>query len=264
MDNIFNTIVNKLPETPAAVKDKIAELDNASIANNDFNALIAKWQKSPNEEDTATILHKLQPTIKSAIHSYAPDSGTSLKIKAAGIAINALKSFDTKKGASPSTHVFNHLKRLNRIAGQRANIIHVPENKSNSKLLLNKTISEFIEDNDREPSTEELADITGFPIKKIDKLLNDNAVISESSTLSEDSRQSGFTSKQLTDDDYFEYVYASVGAIDKSIMEWSAGKHGKPQLANQDIAAKLKITPAAVSMRKQKIQQMLSDIRGAL
>lgn len=264
MDNIFDKIVNNIPATPQGVKDQLSAIEQTKIADKDFNSVIQKWQKAPTEADTSAILHKLQPTIKSALYSYAPDTGNSLKVKAANIAIHALKSFDPSKGVSPSTHVFNHLKRLNRIAGQRSNIIHVPENKSTSKLLLNRAINEFIEDNDREPSTEELADITGFPIKKIDKLLNDGPIVSESNTLSEDSRQSSFTSKDLSDDDYFEYVYASVGPIDQSIMEWTAGKHGKQQLANQDIAMKLKITPAAVSMRKQKIQQMLSDIREAL
>lgn len=264
MDNIFNKIVSNLPATPKEVNDKLDTIQQASLTKKQLNDIVVRWQNNPTDEDASFLLKKMQPTITAAIRSYAPIMGNSMKVQAAKITLNALKTFDPTKGADPATHVFNNLKRLNRIAGQRANIIHTSEARSAAQLAISRAMAEFEEDNDREPSMEELADITGFSIKKLDKIMGSNKVVSESATISEDSRQSTFTSNNLSDDDYFEYVYASVGPIDKSIMEWSAGKHGKPQLANQDIAAKLKITPAAVSMRKQKIQQLMSDVRGGL
>lgn len=264
MDNIFDKIVSTLPATPKAVTDELSNIQRVGNSKQQLNELVKRWQASPNEEDASLLLKKMQPTITAAIRSYAPNMGNSMNVQAAKITLNALKSFDPTKGADPATHVFNNLKRLNRIAGQRANIIHTPEARSAAQLAISRAMADFEEDNDREPSMEELADITGFNIKKLNKLMGSNKIVSESSTISEDSRQSTFTSNNLTDDDYFEYVYASVGPIDQSIMEWSAGKHGKPQLANQDIAMKLKITPAAVSMRKQKIQQLMSEVRGNL
>jgi DNA-directed RNA polymerase specialized sigma subunit len=262
MNNIFDNIVNNLPKTPAPIQAKLEEAAEEKVSKNKLNEVVQRWQKSPTDEDTSFLLNKMQPTIKAAIKSYAPQMGNSMKIQAAKLTLNALKSYDPTRGADPTTHVFNNLKRLNRIAGQRSNIVHVSEARSAAQLAISKAMAEFEEDNDREPSMEELADITGFSLKKLDKLIGTNKIVSESATLSEDSKQSTFTSNNITDDDYFEYVYASVGPIDKSIMEWSAGKHGKPQLANQEIATKLKITPAAVSMRKNKIQQLMSDVRG--
>ena len=122
----------------------------------------------------------------------------------------------------------------------------------------------FEDDHGREPSVGELADMTGLNTRRIEKLLNGNTVINDTSSLSEESQESTFTQKDVTDEDYFEYVYSSVGPIDQKIMEWTSGMHGKPQLSNGMIASKLGISAAAVSQRKNKLLQMLSDVRSVL
>jgi len=56
---------------------------------------------------------------------------------------------------------------------------------------------------------------------------------------------------------WHSFVYDSLGDVDKLIMEHSFGLNGKKQLSNQQIAAKLRVSPAAISIRKNKIQQEL-------
>jgi hypothetical protein len=98
-------------------------------------------------------------------------------------------------------------------------------------------------------------------VKKLERILDQGGVVSESSTLTDDSRRDTLGSTDLTDDDYFEYVYASVDPVSQKIMEWSSGRHGAHQLSNNQIATKLRMSAAAVSQRKNKIQRMLSDAR---
>ena len=121
--------------------------------------------------------------------------------------------------------------------------------------------SDFIDNYDREPSELELADLTGYSLKKVRKVLNGNKIMSDSSTINPETHQTSFFESDVTDDDYYDYVYRSVGPIDQKIMEWSSGKSG-PALSNKDIAAKLHITPAAVSQRRAKILNLMSEVRG--
>ena len=115
-----------------------------------------------------------------------------------------------------------------------------------------------------EPSEMELADETGFSLKKIRQILNGNKVVSDTATINPESHNSTFFESDITDDDYYDYVYRSVGPIDQKIMEWSSGHGGKPVLSTKEIAAKLKITPAAISQRRGKILDMMSEVRGLI
>ena len=110
----------------------------------------------------------------------------------------------------------------------------------------------------------ELADRTGYSLKKIEKLLNGSSVVSETATINPETNGSTQFSSDLTDEDFFEYVYRSVGPIDQKIMEWSSGYHGKPVLSNQEIAKRLRVSAAAISQRKAKILDKMSEVRGLL
>lgn len=259
MDNIFDTITNKLPKTEQPQQTYPVGIKQLSTKD-----LVAEWQKKKTPELTAEVLSRFKPTISSAINSYAPGTGNSLDVKAANITLDALSKYDSSVGTDPTTFVFHNLKRLHRVNAQRSNIIPIPEQTALEQKKLKEVASAFEVDNDREPTLEELANLSGFNTKKVDKLLNIGGTINDSSTLSEESRSSTFSMKDLTDDDYFEYVYVSVSPTDQKIMEWSSGLHGKPVLSNNQIAAKLKISAAAVSQRKAKLHQLLSDVRGLL
>jgi DNA-directed RNA polymerase specialized sigma subunit len=56
-----------------------------------------------------------------------------------------------------------------------------------------------------------------------------------------------------------EYVYDALPARSQAVMENLYGMHGLAPLKAQDIAKKLKISNAAVSQHKKKIDQMLND-----
>lgn len=267
MDSLFDTITQKLPKATEEQKKQLqlADQDYAAAApakELPLKDIVARWQKNPTDEDTSYLLEKMRPTINSAMTSYAPGHQKDLAIKAAKLTLNALKTYDPSKGADPSTFVFHNLKRLNRYANRRTNIIPISEQASAEYRFLQQVKNEFIDTFDREPSDMELADRTGYSLKKVNKLLSGNKVTSETSTINPETNNSTVYGTDVGDDDYFEYVYASVGPIDQKIMEWSAGKHGKPQLSNMEIAKKLKVTPAAVSQRRSKILSMMSEVQG--
>lgn len=272
MNNIFDELVSKAPKPKEADLQRLKELEDAKkppvVANmplSDMHTkdLIKAWQADQTRGDyTAELLRRMQPTIKSAMTSYAPGMDNQLGVKAAHLTLDALRGFDPTKGAEPTTYVFHNLKRLSRYSAKASNIIPQPEGFALEQKKVKEAIERFTDDHRREPSMSELADYTGLSVKRLTKLLSANQVINESSTLTDDSGKDTMSQSGLTDNDYFEYVYASVDPINQKIMEWTSGLHGVKPLSNNEIAQKLRISPAAVSQRKAKIQQLLSDVRG--
>ena len=269
MTNIFEQITEKLPKATEDQKRQLAELEGAKLPVDttvpadklSVKDVIKRWQTKPTPEDTEFLLTKMKPTISSAMNSYAPGMGKQLGVKAAHLTLQALQSYDPTKGTDPTTFVFHNLKRLNRLAGKRQNIMPLSEVASREGRFLAKVRTDFMDTYDREPSELELADMTGYTLKKINKILNRASVRSDSSMIDEESHESNFTSKDVTDDDYYNYVYASVGPTDQKIMDWASGRGGKV-ISNMDIAKRLGVTPAAVSQRKAKIQKLMSEVRG--
>lgn len=268
MDNIFTTLTNKLPK---ATPEELEQLDETITASpfeqfkgKTLKGIVLDWQQDKTPEKTEFMLKKLKPTINSALTSFAPGMERSLQIKATKLALEAAKTYDPSYGTDPSTHVFHTLKRLYRYGSKRNNILPVSERGYAESKYIRELMAEFEDAKGREPSAMELADRSGFSVKKINKILGANKIRNDSSTLNPETQNSYVSSSDLDDDDYFEYVYASVGPTDQKIMEWSSGKHGRPILSNMDIAAKLHVTPAAISQRRAKLQRMMSDIRGIL
>lgn len=263
MENIFETITKNMPKPTELQQEQLAatQPNNKKLPLKD---LVVRWQTSGSKDDEAEILRQMKPTISSAMNSYAPGMEKQLAIKAARLTLDSLKSFKPDMGADPTTYVFHNLKRLNRYNSKRNNILPQPEAAQAEAKFIADLSMQFEDEKGREPSVGELADLSGYSVKKINKILDGQVIVNDSSTLSEDARQSTFTSKDVGDEDYWEYVYASVSPVDQKIMEWTSGFHGKPVLSNNQIAQKLKITPAAVSQRKNKILSMMSEVRGLL
>lgn len=266
MESLFETITQKLPKATEEQQQQLQELEPVAPKGVGYDKmslkqLVSAWNKEPNDELTSLVLKKLQPTINSAMTSYAPGHAKDLAVKAATLSLQALKTYDPEKGTDPSTHVFNNLKRLNRYANRRQNIIPISERASQEYRMVQDAKARFIDTYDREPSDLELADETGYSLKKIQKILSGAKVTSSTAMVNPETNTSNMFSSDVTEDDYFDYVYRSVGPIDQKIMEWSTGRNGQPALSNGDIAKKLKITPAAVSQRRSKILNMMSEVR---
>ena len=272
MENIFETIVGKMPKPKQEDVAKLQQLEaeqrpappSTPFAKLPMKDMVLAWQKNPSPENTSAILEKFRPTISSAINSYAQGMDKDLSIKAAKLTLASLKAYNPDMGTEPTTYVFHGLKRLNRLAADRNSIIHYPEQMLAEQAQVKRFMASFEDEKGREPSLGEIADKLGMSLKKIDRLLSTAAVTNDSSMVSEDTGDNLVGAKDLTDEDYFDYVYTSVGPVDQKIMEWTSGLHGKPKLSNNNIAARLRISPAAVSQRKNRIQNMLSEVRGLI
>src|SRR5258708_24044754 len=127
------------------------------------------WKKDPKPENMANLLNAASPVLDSALKSYA-QSNPSLRGYAKKMAIGAFKTFDPKKDVKLKTHLMTQLQPLQRIARKNFNVTNTPEKFSLDSYRLNQASDEFKSKYSREPSDQELADLTNLSALRITRL----------------------------------------------------------------------------------------------
>lgn len=240
-----------------SIADSINNL--RSTDSDDINVVVDRWKTYKSPKDANTIYNALKPVISGAIKSYG-GGDKSLTPQAYRIAYDSLKSYDKSKGTDVKTHVYNHLKRLNRISADRNNIVHIPEGVSRDYGVVSKAIATFSDEHGRDPNDDELSDITKISKKRIDKILNRSTHISGSEAVTEEGADR-VTHSGLSSDTYIDYLYSSSDNIDKKIIEMTAGKGGRRIYSNAEVARRLRMTPAAVSQRMNKLRDRMAEVK---
>lgn len=231
-----------------------------STPNTSITDTVVRWQKYKSPSDASELYKHISPTINSAITTFA-GGNKDLRVPAYRLAFDAMETFDPAKGTDIKTHVFNNLKRLNRINADRSNIVHVPEGVAKDYSVISKAISNFYDEHDREPTDDELSDITKLSKKRIDKIMSRSSVITESGSTTDEGSDL-IKHKGISDDTYIDYIYASSDPIDKKIIEMTAGQRGRKILQGAEVARRLRMTPAAVSLRMNKLRDKMIELRG--
>lgn len=254
-------IIKGQPATQPAMRQAAADISSMPKT---LQAQVQQWQKQPTNKLTQEILKKLNKTMQAAMTSFGGGIADNLRIPAAKLTLQALKSYDVNKGTAVSTHVFHNLKRLSRITSQRNQIVHIPQNiRLAYSTVANKSI-QLQQKLGRQPSLQQLADATGLSQKKLTRIMQGQAVVSQSGSQLVQGQANTRGSRDTTDDDYIGYVYQSVQPIDQKILQWSTGFKGSKVLPVGQIAKKLNLSAPAISQRRARLQNMLSQVRGLL
>lgn len=233
-----------------------------SSASDDISEVIARYKQYRAPADASTLYKYLSPTINSAISSYASGSN-NLRVAAYRLAFDAINTFDPSRGVDVKTHVFNNLKRLNRIHADRSNIVHIPEGLTKDYNIIAKAISNFNDEHNRDPNDDELSDITKLSKKRIDKIMSRGSTISGSEAVT-DTGADRVSDRGISDDTFIDYLYSSCDPIDKKIIEMTSGRRGSKIYKSSDVARRLNITPAAVSLRMSNLRNKMAELRGLL
>jgi DNA-directed RNA polymerase specialized sigma subunit len=147
--------------------------------------------------------------------------------------------------------------------------VAVPERVLLDRQYLYRRQTELADRLGREPSDQELADDTGLPLKRITYVRTYRPPVASGALRSWDDDGGGALYEPGVAEGpadrrvWEEFVYASLGPRDQLILERSLGLHGRARASNQEIAALLGVTPAAVSQRRRRIQEAL-DSRSVL
>lgn len=218
-----------------------------------------KWKEEGTPDSTRELITFLTPQIDSALKTFSPGMESGLRLKAQTMAMKALKTYDPTKGMHLKSYVYQQLQPIQREYGKRLNVTKLPERHILERKALVQSENEFIETNGRPPSTAELADFTSIPLKRIAAIRKHGIPLSESSRVHPETGDSMISVKQDPQEMWADFVYADMDSIDQRIYEMCTGYGGVDIIPKKDIAATLKISPAAVSQRISKIVKRLQE-----
>lgn len=220
--------------------------------------LWTQWKKEPSSANRKAVLDTVLPVVDTALKSHV-GGDENYRTRALILASEAMHSYDPKRGASLSSHVFSHLQRLSRVRASREQTLKIPENVRFDWSAVRRAETELEAREGRPPTLTEVADETGLSVKRISKARRAMEA-PHASIISEKGDDTILAEKKSTADVWRDYVYYDLDSVGKKVFEWTTGYGGSPILPKQDIARRLKITPAAVSGRITTITKRLAEV----
>jgi DNA-directed RNA polymerase specialized sigma subunit len=215
------------------------------------------------EQKLNELLIAMGGPIGAAVNSFrsAPLPLPALEMEAKRQALSAMLDWDKSKGMSLSSYVLTMVKqRLYRYVSQYQNVARIPEGQILNIGPLREANADLTSRLGREPTTEELSDELGLPIKHIVRLRRN---------MRKDLLQSAGGLDTIdtykTDENYEAAMmcYYSLTDQEKIVYDYSLPAHGLPRLKVGEIAKKLGVSIGRISQLKEsiakKIQPYLED-----
>jgi RNA polymerase primary sigma factor len=228
------------------------------MIEDEFKPAFMEWKQNPTPEGNASFLKAIDPVIQRGVKMYGGDSPLAAS-RGKLIALEAAQKYDPTR-SKLQTHIIGHMQGLRRINRQQSQVIAVPEQLLQDRARLDQYTQELADEMGRDPTDDELSDRLGFSQKRLQKIRSYQPGMT-TGQVSQSNPQTETASRLPGQDEaarlWVEIVRQDLNTTDKYILESSLGMNGKPVLANEQIAAKLGLTPGAISQRKLRIQQLL-------
>lgn len=239
----------------------------ATQIEDDFSTPYQAWRTKPSPESSDQLLRSLDPVITSAVKTFGQGaSGPLIRSRARRIVLDALPGYDSSQGKL-KPYLNSHLQGLRRLAAQQANVVHVPERIMLDRIALHEATGRLTDELGRDPTDIELMDETGLHPKRLSRIRQYRMPMAEGAMMSpsDGGDPEPFDPEILPSAGLspavIQFVYQSQGnPVDQLILEHSLGLNGKKKLSGQTLASRLRLTPAAVSLRKAKLQQQFDDV----
>ncbi len=210
------------------------------------------------------IVGHLGSTIDKAVRAYVPKPSPVIYDRAKLIAAKAVRSFQPGRGANIHTHVYRQLQALQQMAPRMQDPLPMPERLRRDRGEVVKSIEQVTNDLGREPSDEEISQLSNLPVRRVTKvrrMMRTGMPLSvvEESGEDDDEAPDPVSNKRDPMDDWVDAVYHDLGDIDRVILQYRTGYRGVGVVSNQEIAKKLRMSPQAVSQRASRIQAKLDE-----
>jgi DNA-directed RNA polymerase specialized sigma subunit len=222
----------------------------------------SSWSGNPTKSTAGKLLATVQSEIDRGISAHIGQANPMITSRARGLALQAIKTYDPSK-ARLGTHIVNSLQGLKRISRKQTNILSIPERVSIDQANIANVHTNLSDTLGREPTLDEVADSSGLSKKRLAYIKKFSSGTASGTFLNTvGPEMEGFMPAVEQEDDggnWIEFVYSDMDDVNKKIMEWTLGLHGSPTYSNIEISRRLRITPGAVSQRKQIIQSVLDQ-----
>lgn len=235
----------------------------------EFRPHYEAWKSKPSPQTSSALLGAVRPVLDSAVRSYG-GAGTSptLRSRAKLMALDALGNYDPSR-AKLRTHLMVQLQGLRRASAKEQQMISIPERVALDLHRLGAAEGSLRDSLNRDPSDAELSEHVGLSPARIGYIRQARPAYAEGTihgATSGDEDQGEFNPavrQQGPDTHMLDFVYHDLDPADQVIMEHTLGLRNKPVLPKQQIAAKLGMSPAAVSQRAARIQAKLNALDDA-
>lgn len=217
-----------------------------------------QWKQKPSPVTMSAALKTVTPAIDTAISRFPKVNPIVARAEARRLAIGAIKSFDPTQGASLSSHVFNHLRGLQRFQQEKVrDVVSIPRSGREQYGRLAAAEKAFLEERGRYPSENELQDLTGFAPKKMHGLRKMSKYDFAEGALesSPDVSQDADSTLGL----WADFVYHDLAARDQVIMDYKMGRNGREKLDTEEIAKRTGFHPTYINRRAAEIAQKILD-----
>lgn len=229
------------------------------MADPDIHTVYAAYKAQPTPDTLHAVVKHLEPTIRYSLGAVGAGNDPLVHGKAALFAANAVEQYDPTAGASLPTFVASHLRQLSRTARQSRAPVKIPDRVQLDAFKLKQSRDKFSDEHGREPDMGELADYTGMPIKRLEKINRYQFSIPSESQVG-DLEQEG----PDFDRESLEYIYHDSDHTDRRILELRTGFGGSTPLEPKDIALKLNLTPTQLARRSMRLTSRINDLRSSL
>ena len=226
--------------------------DSQDVAN------LIDWQKNRNPDQLNNIMVRYQPVVNSVVNKYKTTgvSRETLKAKAHVQLLKALDTYNPKHGTSPTTHVWNNLQKVQRIASESLQSGHIPEYR-NMKMAIFKSVRDNMSDRlGYEPNNAQMSEEMKWSQAEVQRMNEELAGEVTASNSDFDfygnARQFANRDRELVD-----YLYNELDGKDKVIFEHTFGYGGKSILKNKDLAKVLNTNEMFVHRAKKRLHDAL-------
>ena len=237
----------------------------------EINAAYEAWRADPTPENMSNILRITKPLLIGEINRY-PGDNRILRGKAKKLAVDAVRSYDPLSGARLTSWIVTQLQPLSRYGRKSTQLLNTSELAYRQFAELDKYRKEFRDEEGREPTDQEIADLSGISTKRIEVVRKMNPLVMstgsmESSSVGEESADFSMPAVQDLESDpalhtALEAIYDSSDERDKAIMDLKMGRNNKPAVSNQEIAKRLGVSPGLVSQRSLEIANNIQRAYG--
>lgn len=207
-----------------------------------------RWSETRSPGDLSGLLDSVSDMIEKTSKASPGVSPRLAKVKARNAAIKAAQTYDPEAGASFRTHLFNHLKPLT-IRGHTAlQGVSISRGEDEAKGRFREFVDNFMHENHREPSIDEIIDGTGLSKKRASRMLAQGMNFEIPEGMLEEGTLPGFDNQDDPEIDlWLEYVYLDLPDQHKNVVDYRLGRNGRPALKVEEIARRTKMSPAMVS-----------------
>lgn len=220
-----------------------------------------------NEQDPITkkikleqVVNQFEPAINRRAKEFAGNVNQQVAVTSGyGIAARAIETYNPAENTQLSTHVLNSLMKLNRLSYE-IQPVRAPEAKAIKIARLLATKRRFTLEHSREPSYEDLAAETGYPVDEVKSLMltttrnvDEEEGLADTTALSERN-----LSEVLRDHPFHQEIFQHLTGIHPA----TAGKDlSQKELTKYiiDPQTGIPITESSLSKRKNEIQTILQD-----